>query len=221
MRLRRSPVLFWTAAGAVALFTGLTVSGLAGRAAARAAALGGLEEVAVAARPVAAGEVLTAADVAVRSLPAALLPDSPPARAPRGRVALVDLAEGEVLLASRLAPEGADGLAALLPEGMRALAVPVDTAAPALRRGHRVDVLATFDTVEPAAEPTIAVATGALVIDVDEDAVTLAVSPSEAPRLAFAMARGIVTLALTPSSELRREQGRFPVIGGSSSEPRP
>jgi Flp pilus assembly protein CpaB len=197
VRLRRSPVLFWTAAGAVALLTATTVSGLVGRAADRAAELGGLREVAVAARAVAAGSVVQPADVARRRLPAALVPAAAPARSPRGRVALVDLAEGEVLLASRLAPEGVDGVAALLPEGMRAVAVPVDSARLPLQRGHRVDVLATFETVEPTAAPTVPVALAALVLSTDDDAVTLAVTPDEAPRVAFAITRGLVTLALT------------------------
>ncbi|MEO6121074.1 MAG: SAF domain-containing protein [Acidimicrobiales bacterium] len=221
MRLRRSPLIFWTASLAVALFTATTIAGLVGRAADRAADLGGLTEVTVMARSVPAGRVLDAADVVVRRLPAALLPASPPARSARGRVALVDLAEGEVVLASRLARDGVAGIAALLPDGMRAVAVPLDTARMELRSGYRVDVLATFDTAEPTAEPTVEVATAALVIDVDDDAVTLAVTPTEAPRVAFALARAIVTLALTPSHEPRREQGRFSGTSEASSRPRP
>jgi len=223
VRLRRSPVLFWTATGAVALTTGLTVSGLTGRAAARAAELGGLQEVAVAARPVAAGTALTPADVAVRRLPVALLPDSPRARSARGRVALVDLAEGEVLLAARLGPEGVSGAAALLPPGARALAVPADGAGLPLGIGDRVDVLATFDTVEPGADPTVTVARAAVVLATTDDAVTIAVTPQETPRLAFALARGIVALALTSpaTTEPRRELGRNTGTEAASSAVRP
>ena len=204
LRLRRSPLAFWVAAVAVASFTGLTVSHLVGEAAARAARLGGLITVPVAARPVEAGSTLAAADVALRRLPAAAVPSGRLAGAALGRTALVPLAAGEVLLAAKLAPERAQGVAALLSPGSRALAVPVETGGLPLERGHRVDVLATFDT-EPqhvadagaaTGPPTFPVATAALVVDVAEAAVTVAVSRTEAPRVAFALARGTVTLAL-------------------------
>ncbi|MDP9389783.1 MAG: hypothetical protein M3Q48_18175, partial [Actinomycetota bacterium] len=76
----------------------------------------------------------------------------------------------------------------------------------ALRPGQRVDVLATFDTGEGAGEgdgegdggpPTFPVAQGALVLDVGEEWVTVGVEAGEAPRVAFAVARGTVALALT------------------------
>jgi len=201
---------------ALAAFTGLTVARLVTDASARAARLGGLVDVAVAARAVDAGEVVRAADVASRRLPASVLPDGPLATSPAGRVALVPLVAGEVLLAARLAPEGLRGVAALVPAGQRALAVPVDPGGLALRVGDRVDVLATFDVAgdggdtgaaAPADEgaagtpvaapaPTFPVARAALVVGVGDEAVTVAVRPDEVPRVAFALARGTVALAL-------------------------
>ncbi|HUR18937.1 MAG TPA: Flp pilus assembly protein CpaB [Acidimicrobiales bacterium] len=207
---RRSSLLFWSATSVMAGATGLFVSHQVADASARAARLGGLRPVPVAARPLAAGRVLTADDVTFRRLPAAALPDAPLARSPAGHPTLVPLAAGEVLLASKLAPDGVRGVAALLPAGMRALAVPVDTAAMALERGHHVDVLATFDVeageagengeTTDAGAPTFAVATDAIVLDATEESVTIAVSPEEAARVAFAIARGTVTLALTDGS---------------------
>lgn len=209
MRLRRSPLPFWALAVALSLATGLTVARLAGEAAARADRLGGLVDVPVAARPIAAGAVVRPADVEARSLPSALVPSGRLARSPAGRVAIVPLAPGEVVLAAKLAPDGLTGVAALVPPGHRALAVPVDAGALSLRPGHRVDVLATLELgggaldggAAPAggiaAAPTFPVATAALVVDADDDAVTVAVTPDEAPRVAFALARGTVTLALT------------------------
>ncbi|MGH9177871.1 MAG: RcpC/CpaB family pilus assembly protein, partial [Acidimicrobiales bacterium] len=143
--------------------------------------------------------------VEVRRLPSALLPGGRLAESPAGRVAVVPLAAGEVLLAAKLAPDGLTGVAALVPPGHRALAIPVDPGGLDLHAGHRVDVLATFDAAPadpargtaPPAEPTFPVATSALVVDAGEEAVTVAVPPPQAARVAFALARGTVTLALT------------------------
>lgn len=201
MRLRRRPLLFWSLAGTLALVTGVTISGLAGEAASQAERLGGLREVPVAARAIDAGAVLSPGDVAVRRLPAMSVPSGPLARSPAGHATVVPLAPGEVLLESKLAPWGLQGAAALLPPGQRALAVPTGKGALTLRRGQRVDVLVTFEAAEGGAEartePTFPVASAALVLEVGEEAVTVAVSPAEAPRVAFAVARGTVTLALT------------------------
>lgn len=172
-----------------------------GEASARASRLGGLVDVPVATRRLDAGVALRTTDVAVRRLPAALLPNGQLAASPAGKVALVPLAAGEVLLAAKLVPDGVSGVAALVPDGHRALAVPVDAGALALRPGDRVDVLATFDVADagaqPAGPPTFPVAAGALVVDATDDAITVAVTADEAPRVAFALARGTVTLALT------------------------
>ena len=212
MRLRRSPLPFWVLAVALALCTGLTVSRLVGEASARAERLGGLVDVVVAARQVDAGKRLRPADVTVRRLPADALPDGPlTASDPSvtGKVTLVPLVRGEVLLASKLAPDGLRGVAALVPPDHRALAVPVDQGGLSFRLGNRVDVLATFDVAaDPAAgdagaaaapAPTFPVAVAALVVDVGDESVTVAVTGDEAPRVAFALARGTVTLALTGS----------------------
>ena len=218
MRLRRSPLPFWALAVALALFTGTTVTRLVGEASARAARLGGLVDVVVAARPVEAGKPLRPADLTVRRLPADALAEGPVKASDAsaaGKVVLVPLVRGEVLLTSKLAPDGLRGVAALVPPGHRALAVPVDPGGLSFRLGNRVDVLATFDVAgDPAAvdgdgategvpaaspAPTFPVAASALVVDVGDEAVTVAVTDDEAPRVAFALARGTVTLALTGS----------------------
>jgi hypothetical protein len=67
--------------------------------------------------------------------------------------------------------------------------------------GDWVDVLATVDTDggEDAAGglSTAPVALSALVVEVRDDAVTVAVPPAAAARIASALARGTVTLTLT------------------------
>jgi Flp pilus assembly protein CpaB len=173
--------------------TGLTVSSLVGRASALASRWGAPERVAVATRSLPAGAVVASGDVVLRDVPSGLVPTGAVRRPPVGRALLAPLARGEVVTDARLAGEGVGGLAALLPDGARALAVPVGPGTPPLRRGDRVDVLATFE----GDEPTFAVASGAAVLAVAPGkAVTVAVTADEAPRVAFALAQGAVTLAL-------------------------
>ncbi len=198
-RIARSPFAYWVAVVALAGFTAFTVAGQVGRAGTQAARYGGLRPVVMAARPVEAGSVVRPADVVVRSMPASFLPEGS-LRAPGevvGRTVVVPLFRGAAVLAGNLAPDGLEGLVALLPAGARAVAVPTGSASVALRRGDRVDILATFDPPPAGQDPTFPVAEAALVIDVGPEAVAVAVDPDEALRVAYAVAAGVVTLALT------------------------
>ena len=90
-------------------------------------------------------------------------------------------------------------LAARLPAGTRAMAIPVvPGTAPALVLGDRVDVLVAL-APEAAGDgpPGFALATDVLVVDVSDAAVTVAVPADTAPRIAVALGAGAVTLALT------------------------
>ena len=145
--------------------------------------VGALVEVAVVARPVTAGVTLATADVRVARLPADSLPDAEPAEAPVGRTARVDLVPGEVVLASRLGPRG---LAALLPAGARALAVPRAAGTPPLEPGQRADLLAGG----------LVVVLSASVLAVDDSGTTVAVPEAAAPAVAEAISAGAVTLSL-------------------------
>jgi hypothetical protein len=62
---------------------------------------------------------------------------------------------------------------------------------PPVEPGDRVDVLVTVGDA-----PTVTVASRAVVVDVTEDAVTVAVPTDRAPRVAFGAVAGAVTLAL-------------------------
>lgn len=199
-RLARSAPVFWVAVAALAGLTGLTAARMVARAEASADRYGRLRPVVVATRPVAMGTVLRAGDVAVRALPAAFLPDEhvAVASAAVGRTVVVALFPGLPVVRGHLAPDGLGGVAALLPTGTRAVAVPAGGASAPVRTGDLVDVLATFDpSSSEAGEPTFAVATAALVVDVGDDSTTVAVGPDEARRVAFAVAHGVVTLAVT------------------------
>lgn len=183
--LARYPWAYWLLVLAVAAGAGSAVSGVVERATASARELGETVSVPVAARDVSMGAILSDDDVAWRSLPAAVLPVGSLAEVPVGRTALVPLVAGEPLLASKLAPDGVHGVAALVPAGARAVAVPVGDAMPPLQRGDRVDVLASS-----------VVAADAVVLDVGDTVVTVAVVAADAPRVADALGRGPVTLAL-------------------------
>jgi Flp pilus assembly protein CpaB len=202
-RARRSPVLWWSAAAAVAALAAARVAALDDEAAARREAWGEGVEVLVAVRPLAVGDVLGAGDVAVEAWPRAVVPDGAlDASAPvAGRTAVSPIVEGEALVDARLAPAGLSPVAARIPPGHRAVAVPITaggfaTEAPPVEVGDRVDVLATFDVLESDAPPTAPVARGALVVEVADTRVTIAVEADDAAPVAFALARGTVTLAL-------------------------
>ena len=203
-RRRRTAILWWTATAVLSCVTVVSIQGAAAEAAARQRAWGDTEVVPVVRRPVAAGQVIEAADIERRTMPAGLVPDGAIAGDPVGQAARVALWPGEVVLAERLARAGLRGVAALVPEGARAMAVPRGPGTPPLSVGDRVDLLATFDIPpaegtgeEPAPlAPTFAVASDATVLHVEDEAVTVAVTVEQSARVAFALAIGTVTLAL-------------------------
>ena len=198
-RLARSPFTYWLAVVALAAFTASTITGQVNRARAQAAQYGRLRPVVTAARTVEVGAVVRSSDVVVRAMPAALLPQGALTATDDvvGRTAVVPLFQGSAVVVGQLAPDGLEGVAALLPEGGWAVAVPIGPASVALRRGDRVDVLATFDPPPAGEEPTFPVAQAALVVDVGPEAVAVAVAAQEAVRVAYAVAAGVVTLVLT------------------------
>ena len=179
MPLHRIPLVRLLVALALGLATFLTVRA----AVATPPGHGPLVEVPVVARPVRAGTALGPADVRAAHLPAGALPDAEPDAAPIGRTARVDLVPGEVVLARRLGPRG---LAAMLPDGSRALAVPPAAGTPPLEPGQLVDLLAAGAVVVPAAA----------VLSIDDAGTTVAVPEEAAPAVAEAIAAGTVTLAL-------------------------
>ena len=216
-RLARSPLAYWAAVVALACFTAFTVAGPVDKAAAQAARYGHLRPVVTATRAVEVGSVVSAADVTVRSMPAAFLPEGALAAtsAVVGRTVVVPLFRGVAVVAGNLAPEGLEGLAALLPAGTRAVAVPSGPASVALRRGDRVDVLATFDPPPAGEAPTFPVAEAALVVDVGPEAVAVAVDRDEATRVAYAAAAGVVTLTLTAEVKPARPARPAPPAAGT------
>lgn len=199
-RLRRSPAGFWLVAVALALLTGTAVSRLVGRAEALSARYGATRAVVVARHDVAAGAHLRAGDVGRRVMPAAFVPAGAVSGSTTsslvGRVVVVPLVRGQVVVGAHLAPGGLSAVAALVPPGTRAIALPTGGLAPPLRRGDVVDVYATFDDGKD--PPTFAVARRVPVVSVaeDDDTVTVAVDERDVDRVAFAVTTGEVTIVL-------------------------
>lgn len=196
--LRREPRLWWLVVLASAAATGLSVSHVLGTAEATRRAWGSTEPVLVVRHDLGAGSTLSALDVELVDFPAGLAPAGALDELPDGAVTRVDLSAGEPLLPRRLAGHDLSPVAAALPQGTRAVAIPTEPGtAPPLADGDRVDVLVVVAT-EAAGDgpPGFAIATDALVVSVDDDAVTVAVERDEAPRVAAALGLGAVTLAL-------------------------
>jgi Flp pilus assembly protein CpaB len=131
------------------------------------------------------------------------------ATVPLGAVVRYPIAAGEPVVGDRLAPEGLTGVAALVPEHHRAVTIPSGPAGqPPVHPTDRVDIVALSPgapetdpepaegDVSPVPEPATTLVVGALVVDVSETAVTVAVPSALAPAVAFGAAQGLVVLTL-------------------------
>jgi Flp pilus assembly protein CpaB len=169
--------------------------------------------VVVARRDLAPGDVVDAGAVAARDVPVAAVAEAATDVVPVGAVVRYPIAAGEPVVASRLAPDGLTGVAALVPDGERAVAVPTGPAGrPPVQVGDRVDVVAIDPTslTEPEPEPdpeaeaeapsargpATTLVDRALVVDVAETSVTIAVPATVAPTVAYGAAQGLVVLTL-------------------------
>lgn len=195
LALRRRPRLRRALALALSLLVGLAVQRSVAGAESVRAAWGPTRTVAVAARDLPAGHVVGPGDVREVALPRAAVPAGALGDLPAGRVVRAPVFEGEVVLGRRVAAPEVAGVAALVPSGARALAVPVEPGtSPALLVGHRVDVIAS--AAAEAGPQAVLVASAVPVVDVGERAVTLALPAEAATRVAAAIAAGAVSLAL-------------------------
>lgn len=142
----------------------------------------------------------------------------------RGRVAGVTILKGEQILAARFVERAQAGRGLPIPQGRQAMAVQVDIppgVAGFIRPGNRVSIIASLDVPGPGGdEGTRAqfllqnievLAVGARTVtsgDGDEDRrestrvlMTLAVSPAEAEKLAFAIFEGEIYFTLLPPGQ--------------------
>ena len=197
-RLRYHRATRWIAA-ALAVTVGL---GLAHRMTAAAAAerhrWGETRRVVVARQRIAMGTTITADAVELQTWPLALVPDGTLDALPVGRTAVAAIEHGEAVVGVRVAPSGLHGLAALVPSGWRAIAIPVAPTVVALTVGDHVDLVAGFDRGGAPSEgsASLTIARDAIVVGVDEQRVTVAVPGDDAERVALAVIAGTVMPAL-------------------------
>jgi Flp pilus assembly protein CpaB len=201
--IRRHRGLYWLAAIALAAVTANAITSALNRAEAARAGWGETRSVVVAQRRLDVGVVVRNGDVTIASWPAALVPRGAAADAGDavGRTVVEVIEPDEPMLVGRLAPDGLRGVAALVPSGWRALALPVGPAALPLSVGDRVDLVAAVGGTDPAASqsPSFVLADNALVVAVDERSVTVAVRADDAPRVALGIVTGSVVPALRSS----------------------
>ena len=145
-----------------------------------------------------------------------------------GRVLRYPLVAGEVILESKLAPQGTPGgLAGIIQNDKRAVTVKVDEAsgvAGFVNPGNRVDVVLTLAKNEYKDDPiTQVVLQNILVLGKGQDieqpkggekpkivpTVTLEVTPEEGERLALAAKEGQITLALRGWTENNRRSHQW------------
>jgi pilus assembly protein CpaB len=146
------------------------------------------------------------------------------------RVVIGPVVENEPILEGNLAPkEGGAGLAAAIPEGMRAISVHVDDAvavAGFVVPGSVVDVLATGttltgDTITRTILQGIRVLAAGQKVDQDREGkpqtytvVTMLVTPDDADKLSMASTEGKIHLALRNTTDLK--QGNIPPVSRGS-----
>jgi pilus assembly protein CpaB len=176
-------------------------------------------DVVVAAKEVDKRTALTAGMLTLEKMPAeAVHPDA--ARNIESVVGLItdgSLEKGEVILESKLLKTGNEtgGLAYLVPEGMRAMTIPVDSVtgvAGLLKIGDKVDILAEFDLQKPQSVDKVPTSIMLLqdveILATGSDAsggaggtyttVTLAVKSQDALKLNLAATSGKLRLTLRP-----------------------
>jgi pilus assembly protein CpaB len=206
-----------------------------------------LNKVAVAKVAIPIGSKILAEQIMVVQFPKESTPDGAFDSAEKlaGRVAVLNIAAREPITESRLAAEGtAAGLAAIIPEGYRAMTVKVDDAAGIsgfIQPGTLVDVVVTIDPEGIARQDPISkivlqnikVLASGQNIDKPKDereatsvkAVTLQVTPEQAEKLALASSEGKLQLVMRSQIDQGDEQTtgvrKRNLLGGDTALPVP
>ena len=199
-RWLRRPLVYWSA---VALLVVLTVAGVRGQSDRQRqleAVYGELRRVPVASSLVRPGEALDAGSVHWEPRPAAAVPPGTAGELGEGAVAAAAIYPGEVVHTERVAGLGG-GLSSRLPPDVAAVSVPTGYGVPAVRPGDSVSLVAVFDSFATDAAPTArTVAHHATVLELDEEAVTVAIRITEVEPTVSALVWGTVTVVAVGTS---------------------
>lgn len=197
-RLRRSwtlrlgsPVVYWILVAALTLAVVVSIGAARADLDRRARRAGPTVRVAVAVGDHRAGERLGPGDVAVVEVPRSVVAADALRHAPVGRRITTDVGDREVLVRRRLVGGNGSSLAAAVPAGGRAVAVPLPPGGLAVRPADRVDLLA------PGADGRAErLAEDATVLDAGESSVTVAVAAGEAGPVVDATLAGTIAVVL-------------------------
>lgn len=202
-RLPRRAIAWYAAAAALTLVTAAVVHGSLRRAAEAEAAYGSTVPVVVVTTEVDPGDIVDSGVAEIRSWPRALAPDGAVDHIPQ-RASLVTLSPGEVVLDRRLGGPDAEGPAALLNPGERAVPVPIAVPGLPVEVGDRIDLVAGgIPGAGPAGDLPVAatpdvVAVDAAVLAVTDETVVAALDASDAADVAAALTVGPLMVALRP-----------------------
>lgn len=192
----------------------------------------GTVQVVTAARNIAPGQEIGAADLILKSIAVDDAPEGTFLQVEQvtGRVAIGQIVRGQPIFTGLLAPEGIEaGLQALVPEGMRAITIEVDEfsgLAGLIRPGSIVDVMSTLrdrgadeDTLTRTIVQTVKVtAVGQRVSTIEEKdddekkslarSVTLLVTPEQAERIELAAVTSRPRLVLRSPTDIEDTTSR-------------
>ncbi len=195
LRVRlRSPAAYWSLVAVLAVGTIVWIERAERDLARRAAALGPTTQVAVVVDDHAGGERLDGADVELREVPRAVVPADALTAAPHDRRLRTDVRAGEVLTSGRFAASGVSEIAARIPPGRQAIAVPRTSAALDLRPGDQVALLGLGSSGS-----SEMIVDDGLVVDATDGATTIAVPLGDVRDVADAVLAGTMTIVLSGS----------------------
>ena len=196
-RWLRRPLVYWTVVSLLLVITVVGVARQSDRQRQLTETYGELREVPVAVALIRPGEPLGAEAVRWEKRPAAGVPPGAVTDLAEGALAAAAIYPGEVIHAERVAGSGG-GLSSRLAPGVAAVSIPTTYGVPPVRPGDRVTLVAVFDTFAAETTPEArAVARHATVMEVDEDAVTVAVRISEVESTVTALVWGAITIVAT------------------------
>lgn len=199
-RWLRRPLVYWSAVTLLVVATAVGVTRQSDLQRELEAVYGELQQVPVAVSLVRAGEPLDAGAVRWEPRPAAAVPPGALGELAEGAVAAAAIYPGEVVLTERVAGLGG-GLSSRLPAGVAAVSVPTTYGVPPVRPGDSVSLVAVFDGFAADAAPEArTVAHRATVLDLDEEAVTVAIRAAEVEPTVSALVWGAVTVVAVGAS---------------------